>query len=337
MVDYLPRRGIFLPMRRSFSMLSVLPVLVVLSAGAAMAQATRTWVSGVGDDVNPCSRTAPCKTFAGAISKTASGGEINTLDPGGFGAVTITKPITISNEGTGESGVLVGGTNGIVIELQPPGGVVTLRGLIIDGVGSGLSGITFLSGSSPGTLNIERCQIFQFIGNGTAGSGINFQPSGAATLNVIDTRIYNNTGSAPTAILIQPQSGGSVTGFLDGVKVYSNIGDGIKIDGSAAGAGATNVTITNSTISNNTAMGIQVSSPTASTNVTITNTSSSQNGTFGVRSQLAASMVLLSNSTIGGNGTGIGFSGGGQLISFGNNNLGGNATDGTPSSTVTTK
>src|SRR5438876_2193224 len=90
-----------------------------LSAAVAMncaAQATRTWVSGVGDDANPCSRTAPCKTFAGAISKTASGGEINVLDPGGFGAVTITKPISIIADHV-EAGVLVSGTNGIIVNV----------------------------------------------------------------------------------------------------------------------------------------------------------------------------------------------------------------------------
>src|SRR5512134_2037621 len=89
-------------------------LLVALAAGPAGAQATRTWVSGVGDDANPCSRTAPCKTFAGAISKTAAAGEINVLDPGGYGAVTITKAITISSEGF-EAGVLVSGTNAIIV------------------------------------------------------------------------------------------------------------------------------------------------------------------------------------------------------------------------------
>src|ERR1043165_5674417 len=86
----------------------------MLSLAPAHAQATRTWVSGVGDDANPCSRTAPCKTFAGAISKTAAQGEINCLDPGGFGAVTITKAVTISCE-IGTAGVLVAGTNGVVV------------------------------------------------------------------------------------------------------------------------------------------------------------------------------------------------------------------------------
>src|SRR3954452_1504393 len=84
----------------------------LLASAPASAQATRTWVSGVGDDVNPCSRTAPCKTFAGAISKTAAAGEINCLDPGGFGTVTITKSLTIDCVGTLGS-ILAAGTNGV--------------------------------------------------------------------------------------------------------------------------------------------------------------------------------------------------------------------------------
>ena len=98
---------------------------VVLAVVPAAAQATRTWVSGVGNDANPCSRTAPCKTFAGAISKTAAGGEISVLDPGGFGAVTITKSITIDGGGGQVASVLVSGTNGIVV--SGSGVVVTLR------------------------------------------------------------------------------------------------------------------------------------------------------------------------------------------------------------------
>src|SRR5215471_10277697 len=117
--------------------------IICLTASPVLAQATRTWVSGVGDDANPCSRTAPCKTFPGAISKTAAGGEINVLDPGGFGAVTITKAISIVNEGVGEAGVLVSGTNGVIISAGV-GDTIQLRGLFIDGIGTGLNGIRFL-------------------------------------------------------------------------------------------------------------------------------------------------------------------------------------------------
>src|SRR5437773_12323348 len=99
--------------------LAAMALMALGCSAVASAQATRTWVSGVGDDVNPCSRTAPCKTFAGAISKTATGGEINTLDSGGYGAVTIKKSITI--DGTGSmSSILAAGTTGIIIDLTDP-------------------------------------------------------------------------------------------------------------------------------------------------------------------------------------------------------------------------
>src|SRR6266436_2469057 len=94
--------------------LTVIAVFMLAFTSLAQAQATRTWVSGVGDDANPCSRTAPCKTFAGAISKTAVGGEIDCLDPGGFGQVTITKSITFDCD-SGPGGILSGAGSGIII------------------------------------------------------------------------------------------------------------------------------------------------------------------------------------------------------------------------------
>src|SRR6202048_5014461 len=137
----------------------LLALLLILGlATVANAQATRTWVSGVGDDANPCSRTAPCKTFAGAISKTAAGGEISVLDPGGFGAVTITKAITIDGGGGQVASVLVAGTNGILVS-APVTDVVTLRNLSINGIGGGINGIRFLGGKA---LHIEHCSISNF-------------------------------------------------------------------------------------------------------------------------------------------------------------------------------
>src|SRR5205085_11772260 len=123
--------------------INVLAIAIFTFAFASMAQAqaTRTWVSGVGDDANPCSRTAPCKTFAGAISKTASNGEIDALDDGGFGALTITKPITV--EGGGHiAGVLVSGTNAIVIQAGNSDDV-TLRNLDFNALTTGLIGVKF--------------------------------------------------------------------------------------------------------------------------------------------------------------------------------------------------
>src|SRR6185437_1403165 len=131
-------------------------------ASFANGQASRTWVSGVGDDANPCSRTAPCKTFAGAISKTAAGGEIDALDPAGYGAVTITKAITIDGGGGQVASVLVSGTNGIVVTTGA-NDTVTLRNLQINGLGTGINGVRWLAGKA---LHIENCKIFGFTNNG---------------------------------------------------------------------------------------------------------------------------------------------------------------------------
>src|SRR5438105_14687051 len=108
-------------------------LIILVAAFAAQAQATRTWVSGVGDDVNPCSRTAPCKTWAGAISKTAAGGIIDALDPGGFGAVTITKAMTLEGTGTLAS-TLSSGVQGIIGNITAgTGRNVIWRNILIDG------------------------------------------------------------------------------------------------------------------------------------------------------------------------------------------------------------
>jgi len=142
--------------------IAVAALAPLFCGSTAQAQATRTWVSGVGNDADPCSRTAPCKTFAGAISKTAAGGEINALDPGGFGAVTITKSITIDGGGGQVASTLVAGTNGIVINAGATD-TVTLRNIRINGVvgtpSPGLNGVRFLAGAA---LHIEHCTIFGF-------------------------------------------------------------------------------------------------------------------------------------------------------------------------------
>lgn len=192
-------------------------------ASPASAQATRTWVSGVGDDVNPCSRTAPCKTFAGAISKTAAGGEINCLDPGGFGAVTITKSLTIDCHFT-EGGVLAGG-NGIVINALSTD-IVTLRGLDIFGVSPPSNGVRILVAAA---VTIEDCTIRRF--NGANSWGISFQPSGSTNLHVSRTTIVGNgSGGTGGGILMQPTGSGSTHAVLEDVIIQQNAGHGVSQD-----------------------------------------------------------------------------------------------------------
>src|SRR5262252_1100399 len=198
--------------RYMFKTVSAVAILF-LTCALASAQATRTWVSGVGDDANPCSRTAPCKTFAGAISKTATGGEIDVLDPGGFGAVTITKSISI--EACCIAGVMVSGTNGIVVS-APAGSFVVLRGLTFDGLGTGLAGVKFNTG---GSLYVENC----FINDFTA-FGIDFSPNQASNsfLSVKDTVIRNCQGGGSGGIIVEPSGGGQATTDINNVRVENN-------------------------------------------------------------------------------------------------------------------
>jgi hypothetical protein len=173
--------------------LLVIATFVLAFASMAQAQATRTWVSGVGDDVNPCSRTAPCKTYAGAISKTATNGEISTLDPGGFGAVTITKGMTIDGTaGAGFGSILASGTSGVIINDATGAAVVTLRNLSINGASTTAgSGIRFLAGKA---LIVEDCDIFGFTGTGSVGRGISVElTAGPRNVFVKDTNITNCT------------------------------------------------------------------------------------------------------------------------------------------------
>lgn len=157
----------------------------ILFASPAQAQATRTWVSGVGDDVNPCSRTAPCKTFAGAISKTAAAGEINCLDSGGFGGVTITKSISIICTGL-EAGVLVSGTNGITVSAPLATDTVILDGLDIEGLGSGLNGVNV---TGQATVIIRNTKIHHFTQN-----GVNVVGSGGVGKAIVQGCYISNNG-----------------------------------------------------------------------------------------------------------------------------------------------
>ena len=208
----------------------------LLASAPAHAQASRTWVSGVGDDANPCSRTAPCKTFAGAISKTAAGGEINCLDPGGFGAVTITKSLTIDCHEIFGS-VLVSGTNGI--NIAAAGGNVVLRNLNINGlVNNGLKGVSITSANN---VWIEDCTIFGFV-----NQGIFDTRATSGSLTIVNTTTRNN-GQAGIATAT---TGGTLKMVMDNVRSYNN-------QSGAALSTNTNAAIKRSDLSSNTNAGYE--------------------------------------------------------------------------------
>jgi hypothetical protein len=239
--------------------------VTLVFSSLADAQATRTWVSGVGDDANPCSRTAPCKTFAGAISKTAASGEINCLDPGGFGAVTITKAITLDCDGTFGS-VLVSGTNGIVVSAGSNDAVV-LRNIFIDGVGTGINGVRFLSGQA---LTLERVTIFGFTTNcvdvqtGNVGAKIrisasSFHDCDTGGLNILTTNTstinadLNDVRVAATGTAVIAGNGARVT-IHDSVLTQNGFGVTQPILSSGGGS---QVVILASTVSNSSSTALQ--------------------------------------------------------------------------------
>nr|WP_249141704.1 right-handed parallel beta-helix repeat-containing protein [Bradyrhizobium diazoefficiens] len=271
-------------------------ILVGLPTGA-YAQATRTWVSGVGDDVNPCSRTAPCKTFAGAISKTAAGGEIDVLDPGGFGTVTITKAITIDGGSTFAS-ILASATNGINVNAGAAD-VVILRNLSINGAGTtlGLNGINFLAGRR---LIIENCTIENF-----SQAGINIRPSTSGANTFVSH--VSIKGATPGLEISTLNAAGGISAFVSNTSVTQATGLGFS---AVVPAGKPSLGMVVDRI-----------------NATFVGTGVSANG--------AGAVIIMGNSVVTTNGIGVSQAGGGSVVSFKNNEIFGNATDGTPLTGVT--
>ncbi len=267
----------------------------------ASAQATRTWVSGVGDDANPCSRTAPCKTFAGAISKTAANGEIDCLDPGGFGAVTITKSITIDCSGTFGS-ILNSGTNGVII--NGANVVVILRGLSINGANTGLAGINFINGAQ---LTVERCIIAKQTGN-------------AITVNLAagaDVYVTNTYITATGKGIVANTTAGAIIMAVDNTSIM-NVGTN-------AFEATNNVfaTITNSTIAS-TNNGVIV----AGASQVSVDASTLINNATALNASVSGAAIRVSNSNIYSNSANFNIVAGAGISSAGNNRT--TASGGTP-------
>lgn len=279
----------------------------------ASAQATRTWVSGVGDDLNPCSRTAPCKTFAGAISKTAAGGEINCLDPGGFGNLTINKSITIDCTGTFGSVLNAGGVTGFIINdsaTASPGTIlVIIRGVSINGAGSGIGGVRFISGKS---LFLDHVTIQNNNSGGATGVFVG-NSAGVMTLSLEGCVITRNgtTSSTGAGVVIAPTGTGSAKVSISNSNVSENPWVGVYALGNVG------LNISNTTVSNNNT-GVVVNGANANlTQVTLTGNSVSL-------ATAGAAVARVGNSMISGNDLGIS----GNVITYGNNQLSGNGVQG---------
>jgi len=303
-------------------------MLPIIFAAPAYAQASRTWVSGVGDDANPCSRTAPCKTFAGAISKTANGGEIDALDPGGFGGVTITKSITLDGGGGQVASVLVSGTPGITVAAQATD-TVTIRnlrinGIFFNGVG-GTNGIRFSSGAN---LHIENTTIFGF-----SGICVDSESSTVSANLFMKNDVMTNCTTG--GVLFKPTTLGRA--MLDDVTLEQD-GYGFQAnDGARA-------TIANSVVAGNTGDGVLAAGAGASLFVNVARTMVANNGTNGaaqdngVEATGSATLTLESADIFNNVGNGIASSGGATVATFGNNHntgTGAGGSTGAPTQAVT--
>lgn len=281
----------------------VLPLLAIpfaLFSLHASAQATRTWVSGVGDDANPCSRTAPCKTWAGAISKTSAFGEIDALDPGGFGSVTITKSIIIDG-GPNAGGISASGTTGITINAATTD-VVTIRNLNLECLGGTLPCANGINVVSAGALHVKHVDITAF------GNGINV--TSATQLYADGVDVHDGTGNG---INFTPPS-----------TAYASVANSLfenNQNGILAGDNA-KMTVTNTTAAGNTAGGFVVQSNASSATLNVLNSNAVFNtgaGYSAVGNGSAAATLRLSNASAMSNGAAVSTSGTGAAYSFKNN------------------
>ena len=295
--------------------LSLIIIIALLVSAPAFAQATRTWVSGVGDDVNPCSRTAPCKTFAGAISKTATNGEINALDPGGFGAVTITKSITIDGSSTHAS-ILASGTSGVII--NGSGIIVNLRNLSINGASTTAgSGIRILNAAA---VNVDRTYIANFTGTGTVGRGISIETAVANVKVTVSNSFLYNMGNA--AIHSVPTAGNVVLN-VDRTQIYRGTATAINLRNLTEG------TISNCNLSNN-GGGITLEQTGVEAMVSNTIIANNNNGVFNGFGG-GTPITRLYACTITNNVNNGLLINSGQVLTHGNNAIRGNAGNETPS------
>jgi hypothetical protein len=206
----------------------------LLHVAPSHAQSMHTWVSGTGDDVNPCSLTSMCKTFVGAISKTAAGGEISVYGPGSYGSVTITKSISIVDVGA-KASMLVAGTTGVTIKAGASDSVF-LDGIVLEGGGFGTIGISIISA---GSVHIRDCVIRGF--QAAPGLAIDVSPTTASKVFISNCAIGKNTAG----IQVKPAAGGGAQVFLDDVKLENNAGSAVRAEGQTATVRLNGSTITN--------------------------------------------------------------------------------------------
>ncbi len=320
-------RNVGVPMR-TIALPSMLGALLALCLHATPAHAIpETWVASNGAGA-ACTRAAPCATFAAAHTATDPGGTIKCVDAGNFGAVTITKSITIDCTGT-NGGIVVTAGNAIVVNAADV--AVVLRGLSIDGAGTASIGVGLISGRS---LHVENCAITRY--NAGNGAGIQFNPIGASELFVTDSTIdENGAGIFGGGVLIAPNGSGSALVALNRVTLNRN-SNGVVAEGGNT-TGVIVVEVRDSSVARSTSHGIFTNTDASHAGIVIDRTTSTLNGGNGIRAFGAGALVHIGNSTVRGNGAGLIAASGGQILSYQNNQLDGNGVEGAPTGVLTLK
>jgi hypothetical protein len=302
-----------------------LALAAVLSAAPASAQNNRSFVSGHGLDTNACTLAAPCRTLAAAFAATNPSGEIDVLDPAGYGALTINKAISIVNDGVGTAGVIVPSSGTGIIINAGTNDAVSLRGLSIEGGGVGNSGIQFNSGAS---LTVENCVIRHM-----TGDGIDFWPNATSSLGVSNTLVADNGNNG---IFVFPGGNGAVTAVFNRVEVNNNGGQGILADGQNS-AGTVNVTVSESVAAGNGGVGFYslTKSGQAPTSLMLFHSVAANNRT-GVDAFGPGATLRFANSTVTGNANGW-LASDGVVLSDGDNTIEGNGANQGPPTTYARK
>ncbi|MBL0029025.1 MAG: right-handed parallel beta-helix repeat-containing protein [Rhodanobacteraceae bacterium] len=300
---------------------TLIALVAFMMAGTASAQATRTWVSGVGDDVNPCSRTAPCKTFAGAISKTAAGGEISVLDPGGYGTLTITKSITLQSDGDLGS-ILNANTSGVIVNCAAACNV-GLRNIRLNGAGTtiGTFGVRILAASK---VTLEDVIIE------TSDIGVEIATSAATQVSLLRTTIRNVADTADEAAIRVAPTASSVVLTINDSQI-DTLNRGVLVTGAAE------VYLRNTTLSGGLQDGLlllpTVPSPGPVISVMVEGSRITDFGAAGISASGGNTIVRVGDSTISGNSTGVITSNNAVVNSYGNNRIIGNVSNGSVSPT----
>jgi len=314
-----------------------LAMLALLNGTPAHAAPTKVWVSNAGSDGNPCALAAPCKSFEHALGVVAGGGEISVLTPGDYGGtsslpLTVTKSVTIINDGAGDVGIQgTDPTSAGVLIVAGLGDVVSLRGLIIDGVGSGQIGVLVDQASA---VHIQNCVIRNFEGGSNPFGIAMIASNGTQSMFVSDSLIYNNgAGATSGGVLLQAQSSGSIKAVLNRLRLENNV-LGLRVQ-SASAANSARVTLRDSTLVGNASDGVLVTVSGGGATAFVERTASVNNAGIGMHADGSHAVILLSDSSITKNGTGVSATSGGQVISYRNNrNINNIGAEGTATGTL---